>query len=417
MPEFYETRAPLGAPPTTRPAEPQTQPPASPAQPSQTAPQVAPAQPSTTGVEAQVEENPETAELDSLLRELTEREGSDLHLKVGEPPVYRVHGGLVRADRPMLTGEDVQRIMYGIMNQERQEQFEQNKELDMSYSVPGLARFRVNVFKQSDVVGAVLRVIPFNIKGFEDLGLPAVTAKLCELQRGMVLVTGPTGSGKSTTLAAMIDYINNRKRCHIITIEDPIEFLHQDKMSTVNQRELGADTHSFASALRHVMRQNPDVILVGELRDLDTISQAITAAETGHLVFATLHTTDAAQTIDRIIDVFPPDQQQQVRLQLSTSLAAVVSQTLLPLAEGHGRVAAFEILICHAGVRNIIREGKTHQVYSLIQTGGQYGMQLLDQNLKKLLQDGVVSFDEVIAKSSNPGDFEHLAPDKGVVMP
>jgi len=377
------------------------------------------AAPAAPAVEAQptVQQNPETAELDELLRELVEREGSDLHLKVGEPPVYRVHGTLIRADHPMLTADDVKRIVYGILNEERVEAFEEKRELDLSYSVPGLARFRVNVFKQSDVVGAVLRVIPFNIKGFEDLGLPPVTAKLCELQRGMVLVTGPTGSGKSTTLAAMIDYINTRKRCHIITIEDPIEFLHQDKTSTVNQRELGADTHSFADALRHVMRQNPDVILVGELRDLDTISQAITAAETGHLVFATLHTTDAAQTIDRIIDVFPPDQQQQVRLQLSTSLAAVVSQTLLPLAEGHGRVAAFEILICHAGVRNIIREGKTHQIYSLIQTGGQYGMQLLDQNLKQLLSDGVVTFDEVIAKSSNPADFEHLAPDRGVIVP
>lgn len=355
-------------------------------------------------------ENPSISELNRLLRELIEREGSDLHLKVGEPPIYRVHGSLTRADRPMLSADDVQRILYSIMNQERRELFEEKKELDMSYSVSGLARFRVNVFKQSNAVGAVLRVIPFTIKGFEDLGLPAVTQKLCELQRGLVLVTGPTGSGKSTTLAAMIDYINSNEHCHIITIEDPIEFLHNDKKSTINQRELGADTHSFAEALRHVMRQNPDVILVGELRDLETISQAITAAETGHLVFATLHTTDAAQTIDRVIDVFPPDQQQQVRLQMSTSLSAVISQTLLPRADGGGRIAAFEVLVCHAGVQNIIREGKTHQIYSLIQTGAQYGMQLLDQNLKELLRQGVVSFDEVIAKSSNPQDFEHLAP-------
>jgi len=355
-------------------------------------------------------DDPHEALLHELLHELIRLEGSDLHIKVGESPVYRVHGSLTRSSRPMLSAEDTKNLLYSIMNPERREAFEEKKELDMSYSVAGLARFRVNVFKQSDVVGAVLRVIPFNIKGFEDLGLPPVTRTLCELQRGLVLVTGPTGSGKSTTLAAMIDYINSTKHLHIITIEDPIEFLHQDKLSTVNQRELGADTKSFASALRHVMRQNPDVILVGELRDLETISQAITAAETGHLVFATLHTTDAAQTIDRIIDVFPPDQQQQVRLQLSTSLAAVVSQTLLPRVDGQGRVAAFEVLVCHSGVRNIIREGKTHQVYTLIQTGSQYGMQLLDQNLKELLRQRVVAFDEVIAKSSNPGDFEHLAP-------
>ncbi len=348
--------------------------------------------------------------LSELLHELIRHEGSDLHIKVGEPPVYRIHGSLTRSERPMLAAEDTKNLLYSIMNAERQEQFEENKELDMSYSVSGLARFRVNVFKQSDVVGAVLRVIPFDIKGFDELGLPAVTRQLCELQRGLVLVTGPTGSGKSTSLAAMIDYINSTKHLHIITIEDPIEFLHQDRRSTINQRELGADTKSFASALRHVMRQNPDVILVGELRDLETISQVITAAETGHLVFATLHTTDAAQTIDRIIDVFPPDQQQQVRLQLSTSLSAVVSQTLLPRVDGQGRVAAFEVLVCHSGVRNIIREGKTHQIYTLIQTGSQYGMQLLDQNLRELLRQKVVSFDEVIAKSSNPGDFEHLAP-------
>lgn len=354
--------------------------------------------------------DPTVAELHALLHELIDREGSDLHLKVGEPPVYRVHGALERSDRPKLTAEDTKRLLYAVMNEERRQAFAEKKELDMSYSVSGLARFRVNVFQQNNAVGAVLRVIPFDIKGFDELGLPQVTQQLCDLARGLVLVTGPTGSGKSTTLAAMIDYLNSTKSCHIITIEDPIEFLHRDKVSTINQRELGSDTHSFAEALRHVMRQNPDVILVGELRDLDTISQAITAAETGHLVFATLHTTDAAQTIDRIIDVFPPDQQQQVRLQLSTSLAAVISQTLVPRSDGGGRVAAFEVLVCHPGVKNIIREGKTHQIYALIQTGSQYGMQLLDQNLKALLRQGVVEFDEVIAKSSNPADFEHLAP-------
>lgn len=395
-----------------QPAQPQPQ--AAQQQPAQPQPAAVPASRRPAAQEVQVSEtvpstDATTEQLNELLREMVESEGSDLHIRVGEPPIYRVHGALVRSQRPMLSAVDTERLLHAIMNEERREHFEDQKELDMSYSVSGLARFRVNVFKQSDVVGAVLRVIPFNIKGFEDLGLPAVTRHLCELQRGLVLVTGPTGSGKSTTLAAMIDYINSTKACHIITIEDPIEFLHPDKKSTVNQRELGADTHSFADALRHVMRQNPDVILVGELRDLETISQAITAAETGHLVFATLHTTDAAQTIDRVIDVFPPDQQQQVRLQLSASLAAVVSQTLLPTTDGHGRVAAFEILVCHSGVRNVIREGKTHQIYSLIQTGSQYGMQLLDQNLKQLLKEGVVSFDDVIAKSSNPAEFEHMA--------
>ena len=229
-----------------------------------------------------------------------------------------------------------------------------------------------------------------------------------------VLVTGPTGSGKSTTLAAMVDQINSTDRRHIVTIEDPIEFLHRDKSSTINQRELGVDTHSFAHALRHILRQSPDVILVGELRDLETIALAITAAETGHLVFATLHTTDAAQTVDRIIDVFPPEQQEQIRLQMATSLMGVISQTLLPRRDGRGRIAAFEVLVVHSGVRNIIREGKTHQIYSLIQGGAQHGMQLLDKNLLELVRSGMVTFEEAIAKTSNPTDFQQTAERLGI---
>jgi len=345
----------------------------------------------------------------TLLTRLVERSGSDLHLKVGQPPVFRIHGRLTRTEWPPLSAAQVDSLVGQLADSERRLRLVENRELDMAYSVPGLARFRVNIFYQKNQLGAVIRVIPIDIKTIEELALPEVTKKFAELTRGLVLVTGPTGSGKSTTLAAIIDRINSTRKAHIITIEDPVEFLHKDKVAAINQRELGADTHSFASALKHVMRQNPDVILVGELRDLETISLAMTAAETGHLVFATLHTTDSAQTIDRIVDVFPPEHQPRVRMQLANSLRAVISQTLLPGLNG-GRVAAFEVLISHSGVRNLIREGKTHQIYNLIQTGAGYGMQLLDQNLKRLLQDKVVGFDDVIAKASNPGDFQALAP-------
>jgi twitching motility protein PilT len=344
--------------------------------------------------------------IDTLLNELVERKGSDLHLKVGQPPVYRIHGTLVRSGYAVLTHDDVTRIVLEILSEERRQHLYDQRELDLAYSVPGLARFRVNCFFQSECIGAVLRVIPIEIRSCEQLGLPGVVKEMASLNRGLVLVTGPTGSGKSTTLAAMIDHINTSVHKHVVTVEDPIEFLHRDKLSTINQRELGVDTRSFAEALRHVLRQTPDVILVGELRDLETISLAITAAETGHLVLATLHTADAAQTVDRVIDVFPPEQQEQVRLQLSTSLQGVVSQTLLPRKDGRGRVAAFEILAVHSGVRNIIREGKTHQMYSLIQGGSKFGMQLLDANLLDLLRSGVVTYEEAIAKTSNPTEFD-----------
>jgi len=347
--------------------------------------------------------------IDDLLRMVVQRDASDLHLRAGEPPILRIHGDLKRTDLPRLTAEDVKNLLYAILNKERRQRFERDKELDLSYEVPGLARFRVNMFWQQRCVGAALRLIPFRIRTIDELLMPPAVKDLCMRPRGLLLVTGPTGSGKSTSLAAMIDHINTHKRCHIMTIEDPIEYMHHDKLSIINQRELGVDTHSFADALRHVMRQNPDVILVGEMRDLETIHLAITAAETGHLVMSTVHTQDAPQTIDRIVDVFPPEQQQQIRTQLSVVLVGVLSQTLLPNAQGTGRVAAFELMVATPSVRNLIREGKTHQLYMDIQTGAEYGMQTLDSCLLNLVRKGLVDFEDAIAKSSNPRDFEQRA--------
>ena len=347
--------------------------------------------------------------IDDLLRMVVQRDASDLHLRAGEPPILRIHGDLKRTDLPRLTGEDVKNLLYAILNEERRQRFERDKELDLSYEVPGLARFRVNMFWQQRCVGAALRLIPFRIRTIDELMMPPAVKELAMRPRGLFLVTGPTGSGKSTSLAAMIDHINMHKRCHIMTIEDPIEYMHHDKLSIINQRELGVDTHSFADALRHVMRQNPDVILVGEMRDLETIHLAITAAETGHLVMSTVHTQDAPQTIDRIVDVFPPEQQQQIRMQLSVVLVGVLSQTLLPNAQGTGRVAAFELMVATPSVRNLIREGKTHQLYMDIQTGAEYGMQTLDSCLLSLVRKGLVDFEDAIAKSSNPRDFEQRA--------
>lgn len=348
-------------------------------------------------------------ELNDLLTALVSREGSDLHLRVGEPPVFRIHGSLVRTEFPRLTPEDNERIIFSICNEERREHFSKNMELDLSYEIRGVSRFRVNVFRQRGQIGSVMRAIPIKIKTIDDLMLPPVTKDICLRPRGLVLVTGPTGSGKSTTLAAMVDHINRNRRCHIITIEDPIEFIHTDNMSAINQRELGMDTHSFAAALKHVMRQNPDVILVGEMRDLETISLAITAAETGHLVFATLHTTDAPQTIDRVIDVFPPEQQAQIRMQLSVTIQAIISQTLMPRIDKVGRCAAFEVMVATPAIRTLIREGKTHQIYTDIQAGAEFGMQSLDQHLVELVKKRMVSYDEAIGKSSNPKEFEQRA--------
>lgn len=345
--------------------------------------------------------------LNDLLTELVNREGSDLHMRVGEPPVFRIHGKLVRTQYPVI--EAVEDYLYPILSQERRDRFEKNMELDLSYEIEDVARFRVNCFKQRGHMGAVLRAIPVKIKTIEELMLPPITKDICLRPRGLVLVTGPTGSGKSTTLAAMVDHINRNRRCHIITIEDPIEFVHDDMKSAINQREIEIDTQSFAAALKHVMRQNPDVILVGEMRDLETIALAITAAETGHLVFATLHTTDAPQTMDRVIDVFPPEQQNQIRMQLSVTILAVISQALIPRSDTEGRVAAFEVMIATPAIRTLVREGKTHQIYSDIQAGGEHGMISLDQYLISLLKKRAIAYDEAVSRASNPRDFEQLA--------
>ncbi len=327
-----------------------------------------------------------------LLTKLLEISGSDLHVTAGAPPTVRLHGDLQPMEGyPALTPRSIQTMIYAILPQKLRERLEQELELDMSYSLPGAARFRVNVYFQRDSIGAAFRVIPYEIKNIVDLQLPPVVADLARFQRGFVVVTGPTGSGKSTTLASMVDVVNTERAAHIMTVEDPIEFLHRHKTCIVNQREIGSDTHGFGQALKHVLRQDPDVILVGEMRDLETIGTAITAAETGHLVFATLHTQDAPQTIDRIIDVFPPHQQQQVRVQLATTLQGVVTQQLIPTADGHGRAVACEIMIATPAIRNLIREGKVHQIYSAMQAGGRYGMQTMDMSLAALVKEGKIT--------------------------
>jgi len=345
--------------------------------------------------------------LDDLLRELIKEGGSDLHIRVGEPPFFRINGRITRAEKfPVLSQEMAKQLLYRILSQERQKKFEKMLELDLSYTIPDLARFRVNIFQQRNCIGAALRLIPIRIQTIDELGLPQVFKQMALLPRGFILVTGPTGSGKSTTLAAMIEHINTNKKVNIITIEDPIEFVHTDKLSTINQREIGVDAFSFADALKHVMRQNPDVVLVGEMRDLETISAAITASETGVLVFATLHTNNAVQTIDRIIDVFPVEQQEQIRLQLAVNLQAIISQTLLPRADGKGRVVAFEIMIAIPAIKSLIREGKAHQMYTIIQSSGGYGMRTLDSDLLDLVQKNLVTYEEALARAPNPKEFE-----------
>jgi twitching motility protein PilT len=354
--------------------------------------------------------------IDELLRDLVEKEASDLHIKAGQPPVMRIHGELTRMTQyPALSPAETQNLLLSIVNDERKQRLNSFKELDLSYHVPGLSRFRVNMFWQRHHLGAVFRVIPFKIKTIDELGMPQVCKQLALLPRGLILVTGPTGSGKSTSLAAMIHHINTHKRCHIMTVEDPIEYVHKDNHSIVNQRELATDTHSFADALKHVMRQNPDVILVGEMRDLETIQLAITAAETGHLVLSTLHTVDAAQTIDRIVDVFQPEQQAQIRTQLSVTLQAVISQTLLPTVDTKGRVAAFEVMVATSAIRTLVREGKTHQLYLDIQTGGSLGMQTLDGSLLELLRQKKIDYEHALAKCSQPQEFQRRAMNQGLI--
>jgi twitching motility protein PilT len=348
-------------------------------------------------------------DLDGALDALVELGGSDLHITAGQPPMIRVHGDLESLEGfAPLEPNDIRQAIYGILTQKHREQFENELELDLSYSLTGKSRFRVNVFQQRDSMAAVMRTIPYEIKSIEDLGIPTQVNNFAYLPRGFVLVTGPTGSGKSTTLAGLIDVVNRERRSHIITVEDPIEFLHDHKASTVNQRELGTDTHSFAAALKHVLRQDPDVILVGEMRDLETIQVALTAAETGHLVFGTLHTQDAPQTIDRVIDVFPPHQQEQIRVMLAGALQGVVCQQLLKTSDGEGRVVATEVMMATPAIKNLIREGKVHQMYSMIQAGKQHGMVTVDQSLATLVQKGKVTYQAALEKCSNVADFNRL---------
>jgi twitching motility protein PilT len=347
--------------------------------------------------------------LTDLLIEVLDRGCSDLHLTVGAPPTIRLHGQLAPIEgRPTLTPQVVQQVLYAILSQKQREKFEEQLELDFAYSVPGRARFRVNLYRQRDSLGAAFRLIPYEIKPLEDLGVPPTVSNFAMLPRGFVLVTGPTGSGKSTTLASIVDLANRQRHDHIMTVEDPIEFLHEHKSCLVNQREVGEDTHNFRNALKHVLRQDPDIILVGEMRDLETIEIALTAAETGHLVMATLHTQDAAQTIDRVIDVFPPHQQQQVRVQLAGALQGVVCQQLLRTADGKGRVVATEVLVATPAIRNLIREGKTHQIYSAMQAGGKFGMATMDQHLAELVKKGKVKYEAALEKCHHVEDFQRL---------
>lgn len=344
--------------------------------------------------------------LENLLRLAGERKASDIHLAVDSPPVLRINGTLTPLEEERLTPMDMDNLLRSLTNEEQAAHFAKTGELDFSYSLSGVGRYRLNAFRQRGSVGLVIRLIPFAIPTPEALGLPPVSIELARLHKGLVLVTGPTGSGKSTTLAALIDYINQNRSSHIVTVEDPIEYLHMHKKSLVNQREVGTDTHSFANALRAVLRQDPDVILVGEMRDLETISTAITAAETGHLVFSTLHTNDATQAIDRIIDVFPPHQQQQIRVQLAAVLQGVMAQQLLPRADGKGRVASIEVLLATTAVRNLIREGKTHQIPTVLQTNSKLGMQTMDKAIQDLLRQGLITQETAQQKMLNPENLQ-----------
>jgi twitching motility protein PilT len=347
--------------------------------------------------------------LRSLLEEMIEREASDLHIVVNSQPKLRIHGEIIESRTPhMLTPKDTMQLAYSILSDNQKKRFEQEDELDFSFGLANLARFRGNVFKQRGSVSMVLRQIPHTVKTFQELGLPDVVARMAERPRGLVLVTGPTGSGKSTTLASMIDKIN-RERCgHIITVEDPIEFIHRHRKCIVNQREVGTDTKSFASALKYALREDPDVILIGEMRDIETIQAALTIAETGHLAFATLHTNSAAEAINRIIDVFPSNQQAQVRAQLAFVLEGVITQTLIPKIGGKGRAMAAEILVVNQAVRALIRDDKVHQIYSSMQAGKKYGMQTLNDALYTLYMGREVSAEECLRVSGDPGEFRRM---------
>jgi twitching motility protein PilT len=344
-----------------------------------------------------------------VLLQVLDRRASDLHITAGAKPTVRVRGRLTALDEfPVLTPTDTREIVYSILGNDQRQRLETDWQVDLAYTIPNRARFRVNAYFQRSAIGAAFRLIPSEIVSIDKLGLPPIVHELTKRPRGFVLVTGPTGSGKSTSLASMIDEINEAREEHIMTIEDPIEFLHTHKKCIVNQRELGSDAQSFGAALRGALRQDPDVILVGEMRDLETIQTALTAAETGHLVFATLHTQDTPQTIDRIIDVFPPHQQHQVRVQLSVALQGIVTQTLLPTADGSGRVVASEVLIPSPAVRNLIREGKTHQIYSVLQTSASAGMQTMDSALASLVRAGKITRQLAEERSTTPEELKRL---------
>lgn len=349
-------------------------------------------------------------ELHRMFQRVQEIEASDLHLAAGQPPLVRILGDLHRlTDFDVLTASRIRELVYSIVTKRQQQQFEETHELDTNYTVPGIARYRVNVYLKRDSVAASFRQIPYNVVPFEQLGLPDPVRDFSQMPRGLVLVTGPTGSGKSTTLAAIIDLVNQNRACHIITIEEPIEFVHESKMALVSQRDVGTDTESFATALRQALRQDPDVILVGEMRDLETISTAVTAAETGHLVFATLHTQDAAQTIDRIVDAFPAEQQDQVRIQVASTLQGIVTQQLVPTADGTSRAVAAEVLVATPAIRNLIRDGKIHQVFPMLQAGRKFGMNTMDEHLGALVREGRITLDAALLRCRDANELKRAA--------
>ena len=358
------------------------------------------------------------ANMHQLLKAMIEKGASDLHITTGTAPQLRIDGKLHPLRMPPLSPPETKQLCYSVLTDSQKHQFEEKNELDLSFSVQKLSRFRGNVFVQRGNVAGAFRAIPFKIKTFEDLGLPKVVADLAEKPRGLILVTGPTGSGKSTTLATMIDKINNERNDHIVTIEDPIEYLHHHKGCVVNQREVGSDTHGFKNALKYILRQDPDVVLIGELRDLETIEAALTVSETGHLAFATLHTNSCVQTINRIVDVFPPYQQAQVRAQLSFVLEGVMCQALIPRANGPGRVMSLEVMVPNAAIRNLIREDKIHQIYSSMQVGQErFGMQTMNQSLASLHLRRLISLEDAIGRSSDPDELRNLIGKGGGVLP
>lgn len=349
------------------------------------------------------------ANLHQLLKAMIEKGASDLHITTGTPPQLRVDGKLVPLKMPALTPQETKQACYSILTDTQKHKFEANSELDLSFGVKGLARFRANIFVQRGAVAGAFRTIPYKILGFDELGLPSVVERIAKRPRGLILVTGPTGSGKSTTLASIIDKINTEESHHIVTIEDPIEYLHPHKSCLVNQREVGADTQSFKNALRYILRQDPDVVLIGEMRDLETIEAALTVSETGHLCLATLHTNSCVQTINRVIDVFPSNQQAQIRMQLSFVLEGVISQTLLPRQGGSGRCLAVEVMVPNPAIRNLIREDKVHQIYSQMQIGqDKFGMQTMNQSLAKLYLRRVIALEDAMARSSDPDELQSL---------